>query len=663
MKFLKKSIKWRLVVYVSIAFFVAFVSSFIFIESNVEKIVNSSLEQRLNLELDNILIAITGELKHEIAVIEALSTHDEIVGFLDYKQNSLDYLKKYKEDSNFSLVYIVDENADFLGHDGSKGNLSDREYFQKIKAGYRELYIGNPILSRASGKAIFPIIKGIFVNGKFKGIIGGTLDLDKFSDIVNNVKIGNTGYAIMVDKNGTLISYKDKSLIFNVNLKNTNEPAWKEIGNYIFRDNRGFVEYSHEGEEKFLAYSDLSGTESIVLVTMNKSELFADIYKVRKIMVVIFIVVLVVIILGVMYIAENIVRPINMVVYGMKELAEGDGDLTRRVKIDTEDETKTLADYSNIFVGNIHDIILKVKKTMIVLNDENNILKQQTLSIQDSSGRQVSSVSEITAAIEEFSVNTIKVSDNVDSQVSSITQTTAAVEELSASIEQVSANTENATSVAVESQSEAEGNGIKMTETLKAMNIIKENSMQIKNIIKLITDISEQTNLLALNAAIEAARAGEHGKGFAVVADEVRKLSERSAEAANEIEDLINKATSNVEIGSKVANEAGEGLKSIIGKIESVARLIVEINGATKEEERANKEIVVAMENLSNISLEIKNAMKEQEQGSVEITKAMQEIEQISAENMQISDKLREVTNGVNSNINELENLVGRFKV
>ncbi len=388
-----------------------------------------------------------------------------------------------------------------------------------------------------------------------------------------------------------------------------------------------------------------------------------NIHKIENILIISMIILVLMLIGAAYYLSKVIVDNIDNINAIVEDVASGDGDLTKVVKVNTEDETKILAENVNKFIQGIKVIVVQVLQTLAELKEINQDIGQEAERIATGAEREVTSVSQITAAIEELSANTNNVSDNVNTTVSSITQATAALEQLAASVEQVSKNSDNVSELSAETAKVAEAGGKKMNDARDAMENIKQNSVQIKDIISVITEIAEQTNLLALNAAIEAARAGEHGKGFAVVADEVRKLSERSANAAKEIEELIMKAVKNIDDSTTTVDDAGKSMEEIISKIEEVARYTSEISSATKEESNANKEMVETMVNLSESSEHIKVAMAEQEAGTNEISTAMHEIESSSQDNAQSAEKLTQVVEQLSSYISELSALMEKFKV
>ncbi len=246
---------------------------------------------------------------------------------------------------------------------------------------------------------------------------------------------------------------------------------------------------------------------------------------------------------------KHIVGSVNGVVASLRDIAEGEGDLTKRLPETSSDELGVMAKYFNVFVGKIEEIITNVKDSAAQLN----------------------------AATEEISASSQQISDGAQQQ-------SASFEELSSSVQANASNASSANEIAQGTSGSAEKAGQGMDHTIEAMSGIEKSSKQITDAVAIITDIAEQTNLLALNAAIEAARAGEHGKGFAVVADEVRKLAERSASSAKEIVELINQSTKQVADGVELSKSAGQSLKEIVTNIGKVADQIQSISTATQEQ-------------------------------------------------------------------------------
>ncbi|MFW5782311.1 MAG: methyl-accepting chemotaxis protein, partial [Candidatus Muiribacteriaceae bacterium] len=337
-------------------------------------------------------------------------------------------------------------------------------------------------------------------------------------------------------------------------------------------------------------------------------------------------------------------RPIKDLLKRICELSGGNGDLTARIEINSTDETADLACSINEFVEYIHNVITRVNSTLEKLNTIHDRVNDDSRKIDESSQDQQKTIMKVKELVNTLVENSRKINDSVHSQVSSTNEITAAVEELAASVDEVANNSSNVSEIADATSKQAEQDGVHMRNTLESMNTIQSNSGQISNFIAVISDISEQTNLLALNAAIEAARAGEHGKGFAVVADEVRKLSDRSAEAAKEITNLINTSSSNINQASSVANNAGEGLKKIIDEIGQVAALIAEINSATGEQSRANREIVESMEKLMNLGENIRESIDANERETLNISDSMAELEMIANNNKDTSTELLNIT-------------------
>ena len=254
--------------------------------------------------------------------------------------------------------------------------------------------------------------------------------------------------------------------------------------------------------------------------------------------------------------------------------AAAEGDLTQKVTIEGDEAIDELAAGIKRMLGDLSGIIGQVTESAAQFNEGSRVIAESSQSLASGAQTQSSSVEEMSASIEE----------------------------LTRSIEAVKENATEADKVAKDTNRLAEQGGSAVQKSIEAMELIRNSSTQIAEIIQVISEIASQTNLLALNAAIEAARAGEHGLGFAVVADEVRKLAERSNQAAGEISGLIKESTQRVEEGAQLSEETGKSLREIIEGVVTTAGKIGEIATATVEQASNAQEVSQAIQGVAEVT-------------------------------------------------------------
>jgi methyl-accepting chemotaxis protein len=278
------------------------------------------------------------------------------------------------------------------------------------------------------------------------------------------------------------------------------------------------------------------------------------------------------VILG-LVLASSITRPIYKVVTMLRDVSEGEGDLTKRLEITSHDEIGELAHYFNSFCDKLEALIREISASAEQFNEGSRVVSEASQSL--ASGAQ--------------------------EQSASVEQVNAAVQEMVRMIEQVKDAAGETNRLAQQAQSVAREGGEAVQKSAESMQLIRASSQRIAEIIQVISEIASQTNLLALNAAIEAARAGEHGMGFAVVADEVRKLAERSNQAAGEITKLIKESTSRVEEGAELSQQTEESLRRIVESVEATSAKIGEIASAAVQQATSAEEVSKAVQNISQV--------------------------------------------------------------
>jgi methyl-accepting chemotaxis protein len=308
-----------------------------------------------------------------------------------------------------------------------------------------------------------------------------------------------------------------------------------------------------------------------------------------------------------------IVNPLGNITHRMRDISEGQGDLTARLEVKGEDEIAQLSTHFNRFVENIQSLV------------------QQIVAI---SANIASGSLEMSAGMSEMASTADAIAQTAERQRNSVDQATTGVGAIAQSSKVINGTVQETLQVVDRAQKAGVVGGSAVDDAVSGMQAINQNSRQIGNILTVITEIANQTNLLSLNAAIESAKAGEHGKGFGVVAEEVRKLAERSGQAAKEIAALIHTSEKSIADGTRMVNTAGEAIKTIHEATAASAQRMHAIGQQSQSQSQDSGRVVGAMSDLTSIAEQ--NAAATQEMAST-LQEASRTVEDLS----HLADNLR----------------------
>ena len=352
---------------------------------------------------------------------------------------------------------------------------------------------------------------------------------------------------------------------------------------------------------------------------------------------------------GVAFISKRITRPIVTASQMLKDIAEGEGDLTKRLVISTNDEVGEMAKWFNVFVENVQRIIGSVADNARQVNDASAELNAISDQMSTGAGQTSEKSNAVAAASEEMSANMNSVAAAMEQAATNVGMVATAAEEMTATINEIAQNTEKARGITGDAVKQAGSASSQVSELGTA-------AQEIGKVIETITEISEQVNLLALNATIEAARAGEAGKGFAVVANEIKDLARQTAAATGEIKSRVEGIQTSTdgtvtEIGNitRVVNEVNEIVSTIATAVEEQSVTTNEIAGNVAQAAQGIDEVNQNVAQSSTVSSEISGDISEVTQAASEISNSSSQIS-MSAE-------------ALNQLAQQLNDMVGRFKV
>ncbi|MCX8058718.1 MAG: methyl-accepting chemotaxis protein [Spirochaetes bacterium] len=671
---LMNTIKGKIMVsFLFLSIFILFILSLLiisFTRRNIEPYINElgvEITKKGATAIENLISGLISEIK-VITTLEDVKNGNIIKDgvTLDFFSGSISLVNKtldnIKNNLNplFEILFYTDENGNFITTTGSMGSEKEREFFTEIMINNKEYFVSDPLISKSTGKEVFIISHKVVDNqNKTNGIISVNVTLEKFTEIVNSIKMGKSGYGWAISSDGTIFAHKNKNFIMQKNiidLEKEGYKGYKKFYEIISKNDSGLFKIVRPDKvSEILIFKKIAYTKGWVIgISIEERELKAPLYNLIKIIVLmlffsIFFIFIISSILG-NFITKNIIKIDKFFI----KLSKGEGDLTNKIKIKTNDEIGSLASNFNLFIDKLRNIVSLIKDSLNKLKLTGEVLAANMI--------------ETSTAIHEISLNTSNIKNIADNQKEVFDNSSELILKMVKNIEELNTLIENQ-SIALEKSSSSIEQMVRNIES--TTNILEKNSISVSNLLKASEDgkkgmdnlnnvtneiiksseglfdasdsiqkIADQINLLAMNASIEAAHAGEAGRGFSVVADEVSKLAESSLQQGKDISQKLVNIKNMID---KISISVREAI-TLFDKVFELSKIVAQqediIKSAMVEQNIGSSQILQAIKEISNITSKIKN-----------FSSSMVDLNNSIKEN---TEKLTKITEEVDSSINEM---------
>ncbi|MEE9692556.1 methyl-accepting chemotaxis protein [Aeromonas hydrophila] len=517
------------------------------------------------------------------------------------------HLKQAYTSGGFGLTYFGSTQGVMTRQDPSlnTGNYDPRErpwYQDAVKAG--QLIVTAPYVSVTMQKLVVTLSEPVLHQGELVGAVGANLALDKLIDEVLAMQVQGEGYAMLLDSSGLIVGHPNKELALKQIAElspDLSAATFQQWG----RENNELHAATLDGRDVLLAVQPVPGTDWLLAMVMYRDVLEAPLASLLWQLVGLTLVLMLVFSALLTAMFKYLFADLGRVAGALHDIAHGEGDLTVHINTRSKDEVGQLAESFNQFVARLHGIVSRLRDVTVELAAQS---RAQAAGAQSRSQRVRQQQDEIVMV------------------ATAVTEMASATQEIAGNAEFAATTSGDAVKLAVAGQSQVGQSQRSITgladEVADASQIIVEldaHAQKISGILATISGIAEQTNLLALNAAIEAARAGEQGRGFAVVADEVRVLSRRTHDSTDEIQQMIEtlqqttrRAVSGMETSRQLAGTSVEDAESAnlsLGQINeaigAISDMATQIAAAAEEQTSVTSEISRNTENIRHVSQEL----------------------------------------------------------
>ena len=510
------------------------------------------------------------------------------------------------------------------------------------------------------------------------GLIAVEYNAQQMSKDISEIDLGQGGKLFVLDTDGTLVADSDPQLVRDLIFaaeeaeeKKKNGiaapplPENQEDESFIkFKEKAiasvgtGLDYYLQNGVRKTAAYTKIPETGWTLVAYAEEKEFMGSIYELIRILCVVAALCILIVMAIIIFISKKISQPLVTTAEALKNIAEGEGDLTVSLPTRGNDEISDISLFFNKTIQKLHKSIGSVGKHSMIMEELGNSLavsmSKTALSIDEirasiegvktQAHEQTASVSETKGTVNRIIGNLEALNGNIENQAESVMRSSESIAQMVENIDSITQSLEKSNALAKTlADATAEGKRTLQNSNTVTQKIIEQSGglLEASNVIQ---NIAEQTNLLAMNAAIEAAHAGESGKGFAVVADEIRKLAEESSSQGKAITETLRHLSDEIEVLSSSTKIVEEKFNAIFNLSESVRSMSAELTTAMHEQENGSKEVLEAIKRISTITADVKTGSEEMLTGGRGIFEEMHKLDNLT---LRLKDSMNEMSDGV----------------